>query len=60
MEALYGFLITVASVAMYWLPTIVAARRKVPHVGSVAVIDGLLGWTVIGWVIAMAMACRNR
>jgi hypothetical protein len=30
------------------LPTIVALRRHVPHVGSIAVINIFLGWTIIG------------
>jgi hypothetical protein len=43
----------------YWVPTIVAAVRKVPNVGSVAVINFFLGWTFIGWVVALAMAMRS-
>jgi Superinfection immunity protein len=49
----------VAWVAAYWVPTIVAFRRKVPNRGSIAVINGLLGFTVVGWVVALAMACRS-
>lgn len=51
--------IVIFAVAAYWAPTLVAWLRHVPHVGSVAVIDGLLGWTVVGWIIALAMACRD-
>jgi hypothetical protein len=43
----------------YWIPTIVAAVRRVPNVGSVAVINFFLGWTIIGWVVALAMAARS-
>jgi|SRR5215472_3164236 len=52
-------LLVILAVAAYWAPTLVAWLRHVPNVGSVAVIDGLLGWTVIGWIIALAMACRD-
>jgi hypothetical protein len=45
--------------AIYVLPSVVAASRQVPNVGSVIVIDLLLGWTLIGWVVAMAMAVRT-
>lgn len=41
------------------LPTIVAVARKVTNQGSVAVINFFLGWTLIGWVAALAMACRT-
>jgi hypothetical protein len=26
----------------------------------VTVVNALLGWTLVGWVIALAMACRSR
>jgi hypothetical protein len=32
----------------------------VPNLGSVAVINTFLGWTFIGWVVALAMAARSR
>jgi putative effector of murein hydrolase LrgA (UPF0299 family) len=46
--------------ALYFLPSIVAIARKVTHQGSVIVINVFLGWTFIGWVVALAMACRTR
>ena len=45
---------------LYLLPTIVAAVRKVPNLGSVIVINLFLGWSLIGWVVAMAMAARSH
>ena len=50
----------VAGVAAYWVPAAVAWIRHVPNAGSVTVVNGFLGWTVIGWVVALAMACRSR
>jgi hypothetical protein len=47
-------------IGLYLLPTIIAVSRKVANVGSVAVINVLLGWTFIGWVVALAMAARSR
>jgi hypothetical protein len=44
---------------LYFLPTIVAAARKVTNLGSVAVINVFLGWTCIGWVVALAMAVKT-
>lgn len=55
-----GFALILLGIAAWWLPTIIAWRRRVPNLGSVAVIDGLLAWTMIGWVVALAMACRSR
>lgn len=44
---------------VYFLPSIVAWRRHVVNVGSVVVVNVLLGWTFIGWVVALAMALRT-
>lgn len=52
------FLIIVL-IGLYFLPTIVAVARKVSNQGSVAVINLFLGWTLVGWVAALAMACRT-
>jgi hypothetical protein len=45
---------------LYFLPALVAVTRKVRHQASVVVINLFLGWTFIGWVVALAMACRTR
>lgn len=46
-------------IVLYFLPTMIAAERKVPNRGSVLVINLFLGWTFIGWVVALAMAARS-
>jgi hypothetical protein len=38
---------------------IIAGVRHVPNIGSVAIINIFLGWTFIGWIVALAMACRS-
>lgn len=45
---------------LYLLPTIIGAARHAPDVGAVAVVNVLLGWTVLGWIVALALACRTR
>jgi len=47
------------SLALYLLPLIVGLLRRVPDIGSVAVINVLLGWTLVGWAAAMALALRS-
>lgn len=51
---------TAAIVIGYWAPAIVAFVRRVPNKVSVLVINLFLGWTLIGWVVALAMAVRSR
>jgi hypothetical protein len=59
--AVIGVLILViVAGCIYMLPTIVGATRKVVNIGSVAAINLLLGWTLIGWAVALAMALRTN
>jgi hypothetical protein len=40
--------------AMYFLPSIIAAARGHHQLAPIIVINFFLGWTVIGWVIVLA------
>jgi hypothetical protein len=44
---------------LYFVPWIIGAARKVQNIGSVVVVNVFLGWTFIGWVVALAMAARS-
>jgi len=41
----------------YMLPWAIAASRGKSNHGAIAIINLLLGWTLIGWVAALVMAC---
>ena len=41
---------------MYWLPTVVAIARRTPSALGVAALNFFLGWTVIGWFLALVWA----
>jgi hypothetical protein len=41
---------------LYWLPTLVALVRRTPSALGVAAINFFLGWTVIGWIVALVLA----
>ena len=47
-------------IGVYFLPSIMAMSRKVPHARSVILTNVFLGWTFIGWVAAMTMACQSK
>jgi hypothetical protein len=51
--------ITVALIGLYLLPVLLAWARRVPDLGPIAVINILLGWTLAGWVTALALALRS-
>ncbi len=43
----------------YLAPWAVAAVRDVPH-WSVFWVNLLLGWTIVGWIVALVMALRAQ
>jgi hypothetical protein len=45
--------------AGYLLPWAIAAVRDVPH-WSVFWVNLLLGWTVVGWIVALVMSLRAQ
>jgi hypothetical protein len=45
--------------AGYMLPWAIAAIRDVPH-WTVFWVNLLLGWTVVGWVVALVMSLRRQ
>jgi hypothetical protein len=51
--------ITVALTGLYLLPVLLAWARRAPDIGPIAVINILLGWTLAGWVVALALALRS-
>ena len=44
----------------YMLPWAVAATRNRSNVGAVALVNLFLGWSLIGWVVALVMACGSN
>lgn len=56
MSILFAILSLVLMAAFYFLPSIVAYFRKKKNYNAILVLNLLLGWTLIGWVIAMIWA----
>jgi hypothetical protein len=46
----------VVALALYFLPAIIADRRKRHDLLIVAMFNALLGWSVIGWFVALYWA----
>lgn len=44
----------------YMLPWMVAALRGKSNHWGVFVVNLLLGWTILGWVVALVMACTSH
>jgi hypothetical protein len=45
---------------VYFLPTLLARQRKAQISRAVFAVNLLLGWTFIGWFVAIAMAAGGR
>jgi hypothetical protein len=43
----------------YFVPTIVAAARQRPNTGAIFALNLLLGWTFVGWIVALVWALVN-
>ncbi len=54
-----GLALIVVIVLAYFVPTVVAFARGVSNSGSILVLNLFLGWTLVGWVVALAMAARS-
>uniref|UniRef100_A0AAU2VUL1 Superinfection immunity protein n=1 Tax=Streptomyces sp. NBC_00008 TaxID=2903610 RepID=A0AAU2VUL1_9ACTN len=52
-------LLIIVIVLAYFVPTVVAFARGVSNSGSILVLNLFLGWTLVGWVVALAMAARS-
>lgn len=46
-------------ILVYFIPTIIACRRNYINKGPVIIINIFLGWTYIGWVIALAWSLKK-
>ncbi|WP_414041960.1 superinfection immunity protein [Acidithiobacillus sp. M4-SHS-6] len=40
----------------YTVPTWLAYALRVPHAGWIAAFNIILGWTIIGWLVALSWA----
>lgn len=57
--AIMAILGTALGLGAYLAPAIVALIRRVPNTASIVAVNVLLGWSLIGWVVALAMALRS-
>jgi hypothetical protein len=45
--------------AMYFLPTIIALIKSKRDAVAILLLNLFLGWSVIGWIIALVWAAKN-
>ena len=54
-SAIFLFLAAV----IYFIPLILAATENRPNTAAIGALNLLLGWTFIGWVVALVWALTN-
>ncbi len=59
LQAVVAWIVALLS-AGYMLPWAIAATRGKSNSGAIGWINLLLGWTFIGWVVALVMACTSH
>lgn len=47
-------------IIVYLLPMIVATQRDHRNTTAITVLNIFLGWTFLGWVIALVWACTDQ
>jgi Superinfection immunity protein/Double zinc ribbon len=50
-----GMLLVIAAALLYFLPAIIGRKKR--NANAICVLNLFLGWTVIGWVVALVWAC---
>jgi hypothetical protein len=55
-----GFPILLVSLGAYFLPTIIAIARKKTNLPGILLVNLLLGWSVIGWIVALVWAVSTE
>jgi hypothetical protein len=58
-SSLIGIIVFIISLAFYFLPTIVAVIRKKRNALAIFLLNLFLGWTFIGWVVAIVWAATK-
>src|SRR4051794_8553037 len=59
MEGTVGIWIAVVCFLLYLIPNLIAAGRKSKRTAGVFVVNFFLGWTLLGWVLALAWAAGS-
>jgi hypothetical protein len=55
----FGFGLLVP-LAMYFLPSIIALARNKRDTLAIFLLNFFLGWSVIGWIVALVWAARHE
>jgi len=52
-RSLFEIVVLAAVVALYFLPALIADRRRRHDLLIIALFNAMVGWTVLGWLLAL-------
>jgi uncharacterized membrane protein YqaE (UPF0057 family) len=55
-----GFLFLGFILIVYFLPLVVASSRRHKNKSAITVLNLLLGWTLLGWIVALIWAFTDN
>ena len=47
-------------IMLYFIPTIIAILKKKPNKLAISALNFFLGWSIIGWVVALVWSLSNN
>jgi hypothetical protein len=56
----FGFPFFLVSALLYFLPSIIAMSRKKTNLMGIFLVNFFLGWSVIGWIVALIWAVSTE
>ena len=57
MEILFVLILLILGLLFYFIPALVAQNNNHSQTGAIFALNLFLGWTLLGWVIALVWAC---
>ena len=60
MDSTTNIILLAVVLILYMLPTLIAFGREHPHRGTIAIVNILIGWTLIGWIVVFLWAALGR
>lgn len=55
-----GLIILVLGFVIYFLPAIIVANRDHRHWLAIQILNLILGWTVLGWIVALVWSLMDQ
>lgn len=59
-ESILGLVLLGGLIGLYFLPTIIALLRRKWNTIAIFLLNMLLGWTFVGWVIALVWSAAHE